>query len=264
MVAFPLVQPTGAGEFLVSLSIKLTAEQRRFLEHVPFDNFVYSIHISLKNNYVYVEIPKVACSTIKGALAAAEREDEDFTYSQKGTLHNRAFSPLLTPLQVGDFAKIFTSDAFFKFCFVRNPYERALSGYLNHIARPTLQRDNLVRWLGKDAPEDGEMSFEMFVNAICRQSPLEMDNHWRPQFHQSFQDKIAYDFIGRFERLAEDLRVVEDRTGLALGRYLKDQYRHPQHAGEKLGQYFTEDLRQKIAEKYAADFERFDYSTDLP
>lgn len=243
------------------MRVTLTEEQRSFGEFVPLDNFFYSAHISLKYNYLYVQTPKAGHSTVKHALIRAELEDPEFQYSDTRLMHERAVSPLLSPLQVGDFASLFKSGKLFRFCFVRNPYERLLSGYLDKIARPSEQRDLLCRQMGLNNPADHNLTFLEFVKAISDQPPIEMDNHWRPQFYQTFQDKIDFDFVGRTETLHNDFVEVGKRLGVDFAPYLRDERNHAQGSGSRLAEFMTDEIQSLILNKYQQDFDRFGYDT---
>lgn len=39
----------------------------------------YAVHVSLKHKYIFVETPKVACSTVKMTLQRLELDDPNFT-----------------------------------------------------------------------------------------------------------------------------------------------------------------------------------------
>ncbi len=248
----------------MGFSIRLSDEQKSFIEVVPWENFIYSVHISLKNKYIYVETPKAGCSTVKHTLIRAELEDPEFSYAEPRLMHERPLSPLLTPLQLGDFSRYFASDGFFKFCFVRNPYERLLSGYLDKITRPTEQRTWLAQKIGLRNEIDHEMTFAEFVSVICGQHPREMDNHWRPQYYQTFQGKMKYSFVGRAETLLDDFRFVGNEIGIDIDQYLRVETRHAQRSKSKLAKYYDVDLQEMVAEKYRLDFETFGYEYSLP
>ena len=102
----------------------------------------YLFNISVKKGYLYVETPKVACSTIKRSLQLLEVGPEIVPPPRK--IHERSCSPLLTPSQVGSlFLECAYSDNFFRFCFVRNPYTRILSCYLDKVY------NQYVPWVGE-------------------------------------------------------------------------------------------------------------------
>ena len=48
----------------------------------------YGVHISLKHKYIFVETPKVACSTIKMTLHRMELEDPEFVREDFEAIHH--------------------------------------------------------------------------------------------------------------------------------------------------------------------------------
>lgn len=221
-----------------------------------------NIHISLKNRYMYVETPKVACSTLKLTLARLELEDADY---YREDIHNRYLSPLLRPAQVGDFEKFRLRTDIVKFSFVRNPYERLLSAYLdkvlggNRVIVAELLRQMGVNQLDRDV----EIDFATFVSCI-EETPISMMNaHWRPQYYQTLQDTIDYDVIGRLESLEEDMLRVGEMLSIDLAPYIKSWDLHHTGARDQLEEFYTDDLRRRVAEIYAKDFEYFGYDTEL-
>ena len=80
------------------------------------EDFVHGSHISLRHKYLYVETPKVACSTIKRILLDAEYEGQ-ITFNNPEYIHFREFSPLINPMQVGNIKQFLARPDIFKFCF---------------------------------------------------------------------------------------------------------------------------------------------------
>jgi len=60
-------------------------------------------------------------------------------------IHGREFSPRLRTHQVGSLDRVCRRPDFLKFCFVRNPYARLLSTYLDRIGNSKEQKIVLLR-----------------------------------------------------------------------------------------------------------------------
>ena len=115
------------------------------------------------------------------------------------------------------------------FCFVRNPYTRLLSCYLDKIARGHPEKANILRFLKlNDNDLSYELSFTDFVNAVVQQDPFDMDPHWRIQTEQCFLNYINYSYIGRFESFAEDIIKILDAIFSDLDSV--EYYEHTWHA----------------------------------
>jgi len=226
------------------------------------EEVMYATHISLKNKYLYVHTPKVACSTIKQFLINAEYEGKTPPVTGE-VVHFREFSPLLNARQVGDFQTFINRPDIFKFCFVRNPYTRLLSCYLDKIKQRKPESNSLLIQLGYGPFSDNVLSFEEFVDAIMAQTIGLMDQHWRIQYYMTFQEGLDYDFIGKFENFELDFRHAISQTNIDFEEYYRVQNGHATNAGEQLKQYYTPALMEKVYDKYKIDFDYFGYEKEL-
>jgi dermatan 4-sulfotransferase 1 len=168
---------------------------------------------------------------------------------------------LLNPRQVGSFRKLVNDPAMFKFCFVRNPFTRLLSCYLDKIQRNLPQKIMILRQLGLAEDRlDTPLTFEQFVRAVVDQPVPLMDAHWRTQYFQTMQAGIKYDFVGRFENFAEDARVLDERISAQFTACLGPEIRNATAAGAKSREYLTAELQDAIYGKFRVDFEHFGYT----
>lgn len=216
----------------------------------PAARFLRSLHICRRHNVAYVNNAKVACSSIKLALQRAQTGDP--TYQPPLGVHDWKSSPLIT---ARDLTQENWADALkgcFVFSFVRSPWARLRSAYLNKIV--TGQKQGGFRTqLGFDA--DTLPSFEAFVYALGCQDPAGMNAHWRPQWINISHDVIHFDFVGRLEEVLEDWAHVAARTRLdpALPRAGKRTGGHPDALP------FDAAMADVVHRIYAEDFARFDY-----
>ncbi|PHI21464.1 hypothetical protein CEQ90_03440 [Lewinellaceae bacterium SD302] len=236
---------------------------------MSIQDFNYTIKISPKHNYAYAVTPKAGCTTLQKILIDAEFGEHQH-FDQVQYMHYKEFLPFLSPMQIGDPKVFFRRPDIFTFCFVRNPYTRLLSGYLDKIVRKKDQRDPILEIMGKG--QDYEISFSEFLEVVCGQPINEQDHHWRVQYYLTYQAGIKYDFIGRFENLDNDICHVCENLGITefMG---KDLYKcdenddsvafgrhHATGADALLDEYYTPELKKMVANKFTLDFEYFGYS----
>lgn len=213
--------------------------------------FLKSLHVSPTCRAVYVNNPKVACSTIKLALQRGELKDP--SYAPKRSVHDYDGSPLLTWPNL-DIEKIsgMLSDNF-TFSFVRCPYRRLQSAYVNKILRR--QKNGQPR-LQAGFGDREKPTFSAFIEAISVQNPVEHNPHWRPQWINLSIDVVPYDFMGRLETFQEDWPQLADRLGLDVQPERAGKTTDPAQAA------YTRESAALVAQVYARDFEAFGYDPD--
>ena len=225
-------------------------------------------HISLKNRFVYIMVGKAASSTVTYHLQWAEYRGTRFSPQN---VNSRYQSPHLAPFQLRKktFYSIMNGDRFKKVTFVRNPYSRLLSCYLHRIVGSSKKNPSKrALYRSFKGPRPQKFSFETFVDIICDQENRKMERHWAVQHDTTLYPLVKYDFIGKQERLQEDLialeklvfrKIVFDRDKLSSVNMAPMQT----GSSNKLRDYYTDRIASKVAERYKIDFETFGYSTDL-
>ena len=158
-------------------------------------------------------------------------------------------SLLITFRQIDNVKKLPTAydKSFFKFTFVRNPFDRLASCFRHVIQKGALQNiqddPNLYR----------EMSFEQFVDVIVDIDVDKMDIHFRPQY--TFIPEKP-DFVGRFESLEQDYLEVCKRIGIKS----PPQLLHKNKTDKTIFKdYYTKESLEKVYKIYKKDFELFGY-----
>lgn len=140
----------------------------------------------------------------------------------------------------------------FKFAFVRNPWDLQVSSF-HHIRRerPHLMQDHttfadFLRW-----KLDPERPYQYHVDtSIQLQSDYLVDLH----------GKVLVDYIGHYERLAEEFAAVCARigvTGLALPHKRKATDRKRDYR-----EYYTAETAELVARHFRRDIELLGYSFD--
>lgn len=226
----------------------------------------YRINLSERLRCMYVETPKVGCTTVKASLQRAEGATGAAAAGHH-EVHDKDRSPLRSPLDdLRLFWRFLRSAEVFRFAFVRNPYSRLLSGYLQKIAlhSDTLEREGrAIRCRKLKLPIHDEVSFGQFARAVARRSPHMLDMHWRPQILLTLPDLIDYSFVGRFERFDDDLGEVCTRLGVDRSEIVVRQ-EHRTAAMDQLGRYYTPEIQTLVYATFEEDFVTYGYPRDLP
>ncbi|MFC6669104.1 sulfotransferase family protein [Marinobacterium aestuariivivens] len=229
-----------------------------------FRDYQNNTNISIRNKYLYCAVDKVANSTIKALLYKIEYgEVWKENYIDRKSLREKRLSPLLSPFQLPSdlLDEVYKSDGYKRFCFVRNPYSRLLSCYLDRIAdRRSFPSREVYDALGKS---EELVTFKEFIELVCEQNSVKQNSHWRRQVDDVMLCKIKFDFVGKFENLNNDLLCV---SKLVFGDILPElldlgiNYSPSKtNASDKLYEWYDQYLESLVYESYKQDFEAFGY-----
>ena len=131
--------------------------------------------------------------------------------------------------------------AYFKFAFVRNPWDRLVSFYVygREKLRPTY-------------PQMQEIDFSGMLHLLDRDTAWLRDLFvMRPQ-----TDYVSgADFVGRFEDMDSDFARVCTQLNIRAALPKKNTSRHGAYAG-----YYDDWSRGFVAARYAQDIQQFDYA----
>ncbi|CAI6006722.1 unnamed protein product [Closterium sp. NIES-65] len=221
--------------------------------------FLRQFIVDEKLKAIYCFVPKVACTGWKTWFREQQGQSN---VSDVFLTHDKARSGLRIlayHFPEHRVIELLTRPDFFKFSFVRNPYTRLASVYLNkHVGggppysrqfwnkmffRKFIPFRRLVKAKkGDDLFTLGE--FAWLLRQMREQRRGRMESHVQPQIDACRFDKIRFDFVGRFENLAEDVGLVLQRLNRTVGesgafKISKDA--HPTNAGSKLLELYDEE-----------------------
>lgn len=245
----------------------------RFSEAAP--SLLWHVHHSEKYNYVYVDTPKVACSTIKYTLQSAEAAslskfdthsyNNPYGYSDfLLSIHDRSQNTLKAPsdrTQMHDFIK----RSKLVFCFVRNPYTRVLSAYIDKILTNKTRRATFLKELGiVSTDHHNTVSFVEFLKLIERQTPADTNAHWRHQYFHLMTDEIKFGFVGCFERFSTDFSNLCSMIDPNLHSFVQTVDEHKTGSENLVRQYYcNSEAVSLVKDIYRVDFDFFSYSLDV-
>lgn len=210
--------------------------------------------------FVYCVIPKVACTSLKMALApafgidTAGMEIPRQNKLPRFVIHevfNQSGHQVLGKKNLEDRIESFGDH--FKFGFVRNPWDRLVSCYKDKI----VGAGHVIK-SSTSGPQRfyRNMPFSEFVEVVSETPDEDAEMHYSSQHRVLLAgDKLLVDFVGRFELLAGDFAHVSKRTGF--------NFRLPHvlsTGGETYRSFYNKRLRNLVAERFKKDVELFNYS----
>ena len=268
-----------------------------------------SIIISDKLKSVYIPVFKVGTTSMMWNIAYLENNQAvvNANISQEGVrdyvLHDFTSDiwsdHAIYALDSDRVRATLNDPSYLKFGFVRNPYHRVVSAYL----------DKVVKWPIHTAEYQGQMyglygddiemrkfrnhtkpTFKEYLSAIektismprtkvhdlTKSEGYEDNNsrreiHFRPQVELLHPDLIHFDFIGRFNNMKNDTKEVLNWMYQFTDRRMPDNSQkrlHSTNPKDKISIFerlrADKELRNTILRIYKADFERFGFSKEIP
>ena len=203
--------------------------------------------ISHKHRFIFFAVPRTGTHAVRQALRPYLGEDD----WEQQALFGKQSIPVPEVAAIGhghvSFQQIRaclpveTLSSYFKFGFVRNPFDRFVSTCF------FLNRHN-QRFVGN------EVEFmRLAINKVrFRQRVLA-----RPQYRllTDEHDRLMMDYVGRYETLQESFDDICSQTGLTpsiLSR--KNESQHQRYEC-----YYDASLKESVAEYYRKDFQLFGY-----
>lgn len=196
----------------------------------------------IKDNYIFIHIPKTAGESIELQLEGYSNAKYYTNYDHKRRIPNQHLTAHEIKKELGK-SKF---DEKYKFSIVRNPFSRCISEYFwwiqfhsNHIS--------FKDWVAKQLSN--------LINISQARPILQRHNIEQYKFIYDTNNNILVDFIGRFENLQEDFNTICDKIGIP-----KQQLPHKNKTKHKhYTEYYDDETREIVAEKYAKDIEYFGY-----
>jgi hypothetical protein len=196
----------------------------------------------------YLQVPKVACTSFKVAMALLSRPDlEPALRERPMQIHVRR--DWTDMVDAGDSAV----RGLFRFTFVRHPVARFLSFYKDKVLRPA---KGIPPEIAAAGFEEG-MSLSRALDRLEITPKHELDPHTAPQSMFIFDGgKSRVDFVGMIEQIDEGLAKLAELSGVRVNV----GHHNRKACDEKESLSVAPEEERRIRAFYKDDFERLGYT----
>ncbi len=202
--------------------------------------------ISHKYKFIFIHVYKVAGTSIKSSLSKyAEVNLNQISKLTKIKYLNNIplsgnFEPHISAYDLSQKIPKRMFNSYFKFAFVRNPYDWQISLYEYMKQQPTHFQHNLVK--------------KMAFNEYCNWR-IKADFHLQQEMICDSKGNLLVDFIGKIENINKDLKTIEQKLKLPNLEleHLNKSIR------SNINNYYEINTKKLIAVNFKADFDLFNY-----
>nr|XP_006823894.1 PREDICTED: carbohydrate sulfotransferase 11-like [Saccoglossus kowalevskii] len=233
-----------------------------------------------KYGLIYCPVPKVACTNWKKVwLVLMGHLNTDVLESVHHSFvhHTPITYPILRELSQSE--QEMRLEKYFKFLFVRHPFERLLSAFRNKFeltdewnvkfmtgySAKIFKRFREGKW-SRARIVQSPITFNEFVQFIIEtvDDGALQNEHWRPIHEMCSVCDVHYDVIGKFENLEKDAQYIlkESNVGEILTFPRHDSHITNSSTEENLKKYFSTisaDSIHQLYKIYELDFKLFQY-----
>ena len=188
--------------------------------------------ISHKHKCIFIHIPKTAGTSFSESLDL--KKIDCYTHNSFGAIRNFLFD------------NSFNADDYFSFSLVRNPWDKMVSEYFwfTNTSHPYPNQSVKDFYAGT--------SFKSFVLKFFS---CNVGDPYHKLSYLDILDPISkVDFIGKFENVEKDFNFICKKLGVSTPLPHKYKTKHKHYT-----EYYDDETREIVAEKYAKDIEHFGY-----
>lgn len=215
--------------------------------------------ISYDRQFIFFHVTKAAGTSVKKALDTYAQEPEKFKITRPPRQVDGAPNPfyemwesMLWHAKARDAQKELppdTYDRFYKFAFVRNPWDWQVS-YYHFILKE-------VDHIRHEQVKSMQGGFEEYLEwVIATKNPFPKGaTKLQADIITNKAGELIVDYVGRYETLNQDFDTVCQRLGLAVNLPHLNQSQHRNYQN-----YYNDRTRTLVAEQFQQDIDLFGYT----
>ncbi|MEH6542888.1 MAG: sulfotransferase family 2 domain-containing protein [Porticoccaceae bacterium] len=197
----------------------------------------------------YLVNSKVACSSIKSAL---------ISHNGYGTSPVNYIEVHKTAAEMGmsqQHLNMSQLSGLFTFTFVRDPFARLVSLYVNKFSRREIFYNgfHFEHYLGGII--DQSFTFEQFVKVVSKIPDRMSDRHFKAQAFLIYDESPKIDYIGKMENLGNDYLNISKKYGLGDLPHINKSKKI------NIAKYYDKKLLNIVGARYERDIELFGYAS---
>jgi hypothetical protein len=205
--------------------------------------------ISDSKKFIFIHIPRTGGISMQESLQPW-KDAQNLDYSA-ATINAGPDFPHFTAWEIRGFVGPARFQEYFKFAFVRNPWDRMVSRYF-HLRKFNDKPEKLNNRRGYLPP--GNLSFAEWLRGGTPNAIHPLDLRPQTDWVRDGPQKLLTDWIARFETLEKDFEAIGQRLGISpvlphYNRSRHDDYRR----------YYDEEARDKVARIFESDIETWGY-----
>jgi len=209
--------------------------------------------ISHQHKTIFVHIPKTAGTSIEAVLGMHGNKQNIgvVPYFNQELDYEHLYGRQMQHMTAESIRSVLSNDilfnSYFKFTVVRNPWDRLVSA---------------LAWTDQKWVRGEELTREAFdsqvrqIHAALQEGAAQLPSYLYPQtlYVLDAERRPLVNFIGRYENLATDWRVIREKIGLSVELPSRMKSHHRNYRD-----YYSDETRKLVGEIYAADVSAFEY-----
>ena len=208
-----------------------------------------------KYKAVYIPIPRVANTSFKKMFLQVNSRKKLLSNKMK-KIHDSFNFPKLPE-------KDLLSNKYFKFTFVRNPYDRLVSCYLATIKKSGITNEGFYRGVHRGLLENSkkfnsEMSFDEFAEVVSEIPDDKSNEHFKSQYTFLYRKgKFLPNFVGKLENLEKDLKEIF--STLKIKRVVFPEKLNSSKEKANYRKYYSDKTKKIVKKRYEKDLKLLKY-----